>query len=450
MRRTVLRRWTSRNSARPRPRPGRPTTNWPRPPPTAERPPGGDAQLGTAESAFDRALDDPGGPAGRLAAPGRCPDQRHGHGHRDRRPRVERLLAAGADRPHRHPDRRPPAGREGRPGGVGRGGPGTGIGRRGGSRARADPLRAGTGSEVVEARLATARADRDAAYARFEELAPGRLPSEVEEIIADPTTVARPRPPSPRPPRRAAADAGALAESLLQDGPRAGAAADRRTGRGGSPPGRTGGPGEAPEVEVEPEARPKVEPGQEISVASPKQSRPNRSRGCDDAGARRGAGHGQPVVVRFAGGTGRCRRPPRLPSGPWPSVCRPKGAKRWPGSKPSWPPSTESSWPRESLEWHEANGSAEPAAAEAAAGEALSGFDLLGHGLGAAAEAGHPLPLDGAVAAAPAGPAAPAEHVARPGRTRRRTGSWGGRGRRRCGLPGSSPPARPAAGHRQA
>jgi hypothetical protein len=39
--------------------------------------------------------------------------------------------------------------------------------------------------DVVEARLATARADRDAAYARFEELAPGRLPSEVEDIIAD-------------------------------------------------------------------------------------------------------------------------------------------------------------------------------------------------------------------------------------------------------------------------
>jgi hypothetical protein len=37
----------------------------------------------------------------------------------------------------------------------------------------------------AEGRLATARADRDAAYARFEELAPGRRPSEVEEVIAD-------------------------------------------------------------------------------------------------------------------------------------------------------------------------------------------------------------------------------------------------------------------------
>jgi len=37
----------------------------------------------------------------------------------------------------------------------------------------------------TESRLATARADRDAAYARFEELAPGRRPSEVDEVIAE-------------------------------------------------------------------------------------------------------------------------------------------------------------------------------------------------------------------------------------------------------------------------
>jgi hypothetical protein len=39
--------------------------------------------------------------------------------------------------------------------------------------------------EMAEARLLTARATRDAAYARFEELAPEGLPSEVDEIIAD-------------------------------------------------------------------------------------------------------------------------------------------------------------------------------------------------------------------------------------------------------------------------
>jgi hypothetical protein len=40
-------------------------------------------------------------------------------------------------------------------------------------------------AEEVEDRLAAARAERDAAYARFEELAPGRRPSEVEDVIAE-------------------------------------------------------------------------------------------------------------------------------------------------------------------------------------------------------------------------------------------------------------------------
>ena len=39
--------------------------------------------------------------------------------------------------------------------------------------------------EVAEARLVAARSSRDAAYARFEEMAPERLPAEVDEIIAD-------------------------------------------------------------------------------------------------------------------------------------------------------------------------------------------------------------------------------------------------------------------------
>jgi hypothetical protein len=39
--------------------------------------------------------------------------------------------------------------------------------------------------EEAESRLVAARADRDAAYARFEALAPGRRPSEVEEIVAE-------------------------------------------------------------------------------------------------------------------------------------------------------------------------------------------------------------------------------------------------------------------------
>ncbi len=60
-----------------------------------------------------------------------------------------------------------------------------GLGRRGrGRRARPGPLQRARTSDA-EARLAAARAERDAAYARFEELAPGRLPSEVDEIIAE-------------------------------------------------------------------------------------------------------------------------------------------------------------------------------------------------------------------------------------------------------------------------
>jgi hypothetical protein len=42
-----------------------------------------------------------------------------------------------------------------------------------------------TRTDDTEARLNAARAERDAAYDRFEELAPGRLPSEVDEIIAE-------------------------------------------------------------------------------------------------------------------------------------------------------------------------------------------------------------------------------------------------------------------------
>ena len=60
--------------------------------------------------------------------------------------------------------------------------------------------------EEAEGRLAIARADRDTAYARFEELAPGRLPSEVEEVIAEyeaERAAAKPRlrlrPPAPKP-----------------------------------------------------------------------------------------------------------------------------------------------------------------------------------------------------------------------------------------------------------
>ena len=103
--------------------------------------------------------------------------------------------------------------------------------------------------DEAEGRLATARADREAAYARFEELAPGRLPSEVEEIIADhqAALAATAAAESEAAARRAAADAGRLlAESLLQD------RAEAPLPQPIAEPAAT----EAPEVEVELEAAP--------------------------------------------------------------------------------------------------------------------------------------------------------------------------------------------------
>ena len=114
--------------------------------------------------------------------------------------------------------------------------------------------------EEAEARLATARAEREAAYARFEELAPGRHPSEVEEIIADHETAAAAAAAteSEAAARRAAADAGRmLAESLLQE------EAEERVARLTAAPA----PAEAPAIVVEPEA-PAV-PTEVAEVAAP-------------------------------------------------------------------------------------------------------------------------------------------------------------------------------------
>ena len=128
---------------------------------------------------------DPGGPAGRLAAPGRSPDQRHRHGHRRRRPGVERLLAAGPDRPHGHPDvDLRLSGKAAREASAEATQELASVGVEGTESLERIRLRR-THLDEAEDRLAAARADRDAAYARFEDLAPGRLPSEIEEIIAD-------------------------------------------------------------------------------------------------------------------------------------------------------------------------------------------------------------------------------------------------------------------------
>jgi hypothetical protein len=125
----------------------------------------------------------------------------------------------------------------------------------------------GASTDEAEARLATARANREAAYARFEELAPGRLPSEVEEIIADhqATVAGAAAAKSEAAARRAAADAGRiLAESLLED------AAQELVPQPTAEPATA----EAPEIEVEPEALPEeveAPAAAEISVAVPEE-----------------------------------------------------------------------------------------------------------------------------------------------------------------------------------
>ena len=122
-------------------------------------------------------------------------------------------------------------------------------------------------SEEAEDRLAAARANREAAYARFEELAPGRLPSEVEEIIADHegAVAAAAAAKSEAAARRAAADAGRLlAESLRRD------AAEERVAQPAAEPA----PAEALEVEPEAPAVPGEEQAPapaEVSVAVPEE-----------------------------------------------------------------------------------------------------------------------------------------------------------------------------------
>ena len=140
----------------------------------------------------------------------------------------------------------------------------------------------GARPEEAEARLAAARADRDAAYARFEELAPGRLPSEVEEIIADHQTAlaAAAAAESEGAARRAAADAGrVLAESLRQEPAEEPA----------PPPSAEPAAAEAPEIDVEPETSSEPEEVEAPAAAETHVAVPDRDpRGARAGGARAG------------------------------------------------------------------------------------------------------------------------------------------------------------------
>ena len=73
--------------------------------------------------------------------------------------------------------------------------------------------------EVAEARLGTARAGRDAAYARFEELAPGRRPSEVDDVIAEYETHRAARQAAEQAARQAAEQAAEAAAAELVRAP---------------------------------------------------------------------------------------------------------------------------------------------------------------------------------------------------------------------------------------
>jgi hypothetical protein len=168
--------------------------------------------------------------------------------------------------------------------------------------------------EAAETRLAAARADRDAAYARFEELAPGRRPSEVEEIVAEyEAEVAA---------REAEAAEAAAREAEAAEAAAAEAAAERR---------------EAERAEAEPEVIAEIpEPAaapvtasewwfgsREAPNAPPAASAPVRAL------AERLSAEGREALARIEAQLA--------------ALDRVELAKR-------------------SLEWHEANGSAEPAA----------------------------------------------------------------------------------------
>jgi len=211
--------------------------------------------------------------------------QRHRHGHRDRRPGVERLLAARAHRPHRHHDRRSPGGRSGGPeasveatrelASVGVAGV-DGLDRIRQERARIE--------EAEQRRPQPG--GRDAAYARFEELA-RTPPSEAEDVIAD-------------------------------------YEAERR------PPGR------GRRQRSERAARPPVEP----EPSSPPSRCPPPPSGSRTA--RRVAGAAAAVEWWF----GRSRRRRRLrPVKALAERLSAEGREAWPASKRSWPPSTAWSWP---------------------------------------------------------------------------------------------------------
>ncbi|HZI38681.1 MAG TPA: hypothetical protein VFF24_10275, partial [Acidimicrobiia bacterium] len=252
-------------------------------------------------------------------------------------------------------------------------------------------------TEEAEDRLAAARANREAAYARFAELAPGRLPSEVEEIIADQktATAAAAAAESEAAARRAAADAGRLlAESLLPDATEAPAAR----------PAAEPTAAEAPVIAVEPElpavpeqteapaapeisvtvpdeepvpaaaeisvAVPDEEPvraAAEISVADPGEE-PEPEPAAAAVTTPEAPVEAPPTASQWWFGSTEAPAPPVAASAPVRALAErlsAEGREALARIEAQLAALERADHAKKSLEWHEANGSAQPAAAEA-------------------------------------------------------------------------------------
>ena len=219
-------------------------------------------------------------------------------------------------------------------------------------------------SEEAEDRLAAARADREAAYARFEELAPGRLPSEVEDIISDhqSAVAAAAAAESEAAARRAAADAGRLlAESMLQD-------AEERAPQPAAEPA----PAEASDVEVEVEPAPapaevsvavseevEAPAPAEISAAVPEEEPVPEPEAPVEVPA---------TATEWWFGSTEAPAPPAAASAPVRALAErlsAEGREALARIEAQLAALERADHAKKSIEWHETNGSVEPAAAEA-------------------------------------------------------------------------------------
>ena len=194
--------------------------------------------------------------------------------------------------------------------------------------------------EEAEARLAAARANRDAAYARFEELAPGRRPSEVDEIIAEYEAEQAARAEAAA--ARAEAEAAAQAEA---EGP--------------------------PEVEVaaaprsEPEPTTALEPERAAAPAAAMiGAAPDQAAGEPPQRAPKPAGESPVTATEWWFGSKEAPAPPPAASAPVKALAErlsAEGREALARIEAQLAALERVELAKKSLEWHEANGSPEPA-----------------------------------------------------------------------------------------